>query len=181
MLSSRVFWKLLAASAGVYLAAAIVLGWVISRWQADELSEHIDGNLRDAAFLVADDLAAEMEDGRSEALQERVRKLAQQTGIRYTLIDKEGEVLADSAQADLAGVATMQSHDDRPEVVRALSRGEGMAEHTSASLGEPYRYFAARAEVDGQTGWRRTGLDAARRRSTRSRRQRSDWCGARRR
>ena len=71
-------------------------------------------------------------------------------GVRVLLIDKQGVVLADSAQADLAGVAAMQRHDDRPEVVRALSRGEGMAEHTSASLGELYRYFAARAEIDGQ-------------------------------
>jgi two-component system phosphate regulon sensor histidine kinase PhoR len=150
MLSSRVFWKLLAASAGVYLAAAIVLGLVVSRWQADELSEHIDRQLRGAAFLVADNLAAEMKAGRSAALQERVRKLAEHTETRFTLINKDGEVLADSAQADLAGVAAMQSHDDRPEVVRALSRGEGMAEHTSASLREAYRYFAARAEVDGR-------------------------------
>jgi two-component system phosphate regulon sensor histidine kinase PhoR len=150
MLSSRVFWKLLSASVGLYLAAAIVLGTVVSRWQADELVEQVDGRLRDAALLVADSLAEEMAAERSEALQERVRQLGQKTGVRFTLIDKQGAVLADSAQADLAGVATMQSHDDRPEVVRALSRGEGMAEHTSASLGEPYRYFAARAEIGGQ-------------------------------
>ncbi|MEX2092159.1 MAG: ATP-binding protein [Pirellulales bacterium] len=150
MLSSRVFWKLLLASAGLNLAAAIVFGAIVSRWQADELVEQIDVRLRSAALLVGDDLAEPIAAGRSAALQERVRLLAQKTGIRLTLIDLEGNVLADSAQADLAGVAAMQSHDDRPEVVRALSRGEGLAEHRSASLGEPYRYFAARVEVDGK-------------------------------
>jgi two-component system phosphate regulon sensor histidine kinase PhoR len=150
MLSSRVFWKLLSASAGLYLAAALVLGAVISRWQADGLVELVDGRLRSASFLAGEGLAEEMAAGRSAALQERVCKLAEKTGIRFTLIDKKGNVLADSAQADLAGVAAMQSHDDRPEVVRALSRGEGLAEHKSASLGTRYRYFAARVEIDGK-------------------------------
>ncbi len=151
MLSSRVFWKLLAASAGIYLAAALLLGLLISRWQAEELDAQIDGNLRNAGLLVADDFAEEITAGSSPSLQDRVRKLAQQTGFRFTLIDKAGHVLADSAQTDLAGVATMKLHDERPEVVRALEHGEGMAERTSASLHESYRYFAARAEVDGKT------------------------------
>lgn len=151
MLSSRVFWKLLAATAGMYLAAAIVLGWVVSRWQSDELADHLDRRLHDAALLVAHDFAEEIPEGRSEKLQERVRKLGNSTGVRYTLISKDGDVLADSAQPDLAGVATMQRHDDRPEVVHALSRGEGMAEHMSASQGVAYRYFAARADVDGRS------------------------------
>jgi two-component system, OmpR family, phosphate regulon sensor histidine kinase PhoR len=151
MLSSRVFWKLLGATAGLYLAAALVLGLIVSRWQTDELDEQIDGRLRSAAMLLADDLADEMSGGSSEALQNRVRNLAAATGVRFTLIDKSGKVLADSAQADLAGVAKMQSHDDRPEVVRALARGEGTAEHISSTLGEPYVYFAARADVDGKT------------------------------
>jgi two-component system phosphate regulon sensor histidine kinase PhoR len=151
MLSSRVFRKLLAASAGIYLVASLLLGLVISRWQADELADQVDARLQTAARLVAGDLADEISAGRSEALQLRVRKLAQQTDIRYTLINREGVVLADSSQADLAGVAKMQSHDERPEVVRALARGEDTSEHTSASLGERYRYVAARVEVDGKS------------------------------
>ena len=80
MLSSRVFWKLLAASAGIYLAAALVFGLLVSRWQADELSEQVDGRLRNAALLVADDLADQIAVGRSEALQQRVRKLGRADG-----------------------------------------------------------------------------------------------------
>lgn len=150
MLSSRVFWKLLAATAGMYLAAAIVLGWAVSRWQSDELRKHVDLRLHDAARLVAHDFAGELSAGRNAELQEQIRKLGTTTGVRYTLIAADGEVLADSAQLNLAGVATMHRHDDRPEVVHAISRGAGQGEHMS-DRGTPYRYFAARAEVDGRT------------------------------
>jgi len=159
MFSSRVFWKLLAAMVGIYVLAGLVLGTLVARWQANELSNQVDERLRTAALLSAESLAVPMQSGRDEALQDRVRTLAEKTGVRYTVIDKSGQVLADSAQADLAGVAKMLSHDERPEVVRALARGEGKSEHISASLREPYRYFAARAEVAGKpVGVTRTSL-----------------------
>lgn len=159
MLSSRIFWKLIAATAGLYLVAAIVLGALVSRWQVDELRDEIDERLRTASLLAAENLAEPMTGGRSDSLQEHVKSLAAKTKVRITAIDENGEVLADSAQADLTGVAKMESHDDRPEVVRALSRGEALAEHRSASQGEMYRYFAARAEQGGQVvGVVRTSL-----------------------
>ena len=106
----------------------------MSRWQEDQLVEQVDRRLRDAALLVGGDLAERMPAGRSEALQERVRRLGQETGIRFTLIAMDGKVLADSAQADLAEVAAMQNHDDRPEVVRAIAarRGDGGAHERHA-------------------------------------------------
>jgi len=162
MLSSRVFWKLMAATAGLYLTAAIVLGAVISRWQVDQLLDEIDQRLRTAALLSAESLAEPMAGGRSAALQSRVQALASKTGVRFTAIDRDGEVLADSAQPNLQGVAKMQPHDDRPEVVRALSRGEGLSEHRSASQGATYRYFAARSELAGKViGVARTSLPRA--------------------
>lgn len=150
MHSSRMFWKLLAATAGLNLAAALVFGAVVSRWQSDELVAQTDEQLRDVARMAADGFADELAAGKSEALQARVRRLGEQTGVRLTLMDAKGNVVADSAQADLASALLMPKHDDRPEVVRALSRGEGFAEHRSASQRVPYRYFAVRAEVDGK-------------------------------
>jgi two-component system phosphate regulon sensor histidine kinase PhoR len=150
MHSSRMFWKLLAATAGLNLAAALVFGAVVSRWQSDELVAQTDEQLRDVARLAADGLANELSAGESEALQVRVHRLGEQTGVRLTLMDAKGNVVADSAQADLASALAMPKHDDRPEVVRALSRGEGFAEHRSASQRVPYRYFAVRAEINGK-------------------------------
>ena len=150
MLSSRVFWKLLAASAGLNFAAALVFGAVVSRWQDDQLVEQLEHRLRDAAFLAGDDLAAQIAAGRSEARQARVRRLAEMTDILLTVVALDGTVLADSAQPDLAKVAAMQNHRDLPEILRAMLRGTGAAEHMSGSSGEVFRYFATRIDVAGK-------------------------------
>ncbi len=150
MFSSRVFWKLVVGSLGLTLTAALVFGTVVSWWQSDQLVEQVDLRLRDAAKLLADDLAEQLPAGPRDELQQRMRLLAQQLGMRFTILDMEGKVLADSAQPDLAAVAKLKSRADRPEVVHALSRGEGRADHRSASLGEQYRYLAVRAEFAGK-------------------------------
>jgi two-component system phosphate regulon sensor histidine kinase PhoR len=70
----------------------------------------------------------------------------------------------------------MQDHHDRPEILRAVSRGEGAAEHLSASLGEVYRYFAARVDVDGKpAGIVRSSMPLASIRATTVGQQRLIW------
>jgi two-component system phosphate regulon sensor histidine kinase PhoR len=150
MPSSRVFWKLFAASAGLNLGAALVFGALVSRWQVDQLMGQIDLRLRDAALLLSGDLTEEIQSGRSEALQQKIRQLGQEMGIRLTVIAIDGAVLADSEQSSLNEVAAMQNHRDRPEVVRAITRSTGSAQHMSATLGRTYRYFASRADSGGK-------------------------------
>jgi two-component system, OmpR family, phosphate regulon sensor histidine kinase PhoR len=150
MLFSRLFWKLLLACAGLNLAAAVIFGIVVSGWQEAQIIDQINGRLRDASLLARGQLADLMPAGRSVELQQAVRQLGQETGLRFTLVGTDGAVLADSEQTSMAGVVAMQNHRDRPEVIHALARGEGYAQRTSATLDEPYHYFALRAEVDGR-------------------------------
>ena len=84
MLSSRVFWKLLAASAGLNLAAA--MSWADRvAVAADELVVQVERTAADAALLVGDDLAAkEMVAGRSEHRRRGRSSTGQRTGVRLT-------------------------------------------------------------------------------------------------
>lgn len=138
------------ASAGLNLAAAVVFGVLLSNWQEEQVIEQIERRLRDAALLVRGELAGQLSAGRSEELQRFVRQLGKTTETRFTLIDAEGAVLAESEQESLDEVAAMDDHRDRPEVVRARLHGEGSTLRMSATMQEPYRYFALRADVDGQ-------------------------------
>jgi two-component system phosphate regulon sensor histidine kinase PhoR len=162
MLSSRLFWKLMLACAGLNIAAAITFGLIQAKWQADRLYQQIDARLRDAAVLVRGELADQVGGGRNEVLQERVRRLGAETGTRFTVVALDGTVLADSSRAALADVAKMENHRDRPEIVRARARGEGLVSRASATLATPYRYFALRVDVDGKpVGVMRTALPVA--------------------
>jgi two-component system phosphate regulon sensor histidine kinase PhoR len=149
MFSSRVFWKLLAACAGLNLLATAIFGTIVSNWQQQQLIEQVELRLRDAAVLVRGEIAGKMAQGRSEALQEQIRRLGAETGIRLTLVAPDGEVLADSSKTTLAEVAAMDNHSERPEIVRAIARGEGSWQRPSATAGDRFRYFAISVNDDG--------------------------------
>jgi len=138
------------ACAGLNLAAAVIFGIIVSGWQEAQIIEQVDERLHDAALLARGQLADLMQAGRSDELQSKVRQLGEETGLRFTLVATDGSVLADSEKESLAAVATMQNHRDRPEIIHALARGEGVAQRTSATLNKPYHYFALRAEDDGR-------------------------------
>jgi two-component system phosphate regulon sensor histidine kinase PhoR len=139
------------AFAGLVLVAVTVLMAIVSGWQEDQLVDQVQRRLRDAAFLVLHDLQTDLAAGRSEALQEKVRRLGQETETRFTLVDAQGLVLADSEQATLAQVEKMENHLNRREFAFAKREGRGEAQRESSTLGVPYLYFALPAQQDGKT------------------------------
>ena len=150
MLASRLFWKLLLACAGLNLVAAVAFGFILSTRLQGQIVEQVDLRLKNAAHLVRGEMAEEMQGGRSEALQQRVRDLGQETGTRFTLVSMDGTVLADSDHESPAEVAAMENHRDRPEIALARALGEGTSVRTSSTLEAPYRYFALRADRGGE-------------------------------
>src|SRR5262245_2039060 len=149
-MSSRLFWKLMLVCAGLNIAAAIIVGWIVTSWQAKQLDQEIDTRLRDAALLVRGEMADETAAGASDELQRRIAEFGKETGLRFTLVAMDGAVLADSTKPTLADAMAMENHRDKPEIAMARSRGEGSASRTSTSFGVPYRYFAMRVDVDGK-------------------------------
>ena len=68
-------------------------------------------------------------------------QLAADSGIRVTLIRRDGVVLADSS-VEPDQVRAMQNHRGRPEVRSALASGRGMNVRKSATTGNTYVYVA---------------------------------------
>lgn len=65
--------------------------------------------------------------------------------VRYTLIDREGQVLFDSAVRELS---TLENHGQRPEVQAAFAQGYGTATRQSETLDRQTRYYALRVRED---------------------------------
>jgi two-component system phosphate regulon sensor histidine kinase PhoR len=147
---SRLFWKLLLTCAGWQLVALVVFGFIVSDSLQRQIVEQVDRRLHDAAYQVRDEFGRYIPAGRTDELQQLVRRVGQQTETRFTVVAWDGTVLADSQRATLAGVAQMDNHRDRHEVAMARGRGERMAVRTSETLAEPLRYFALRVEANGQ-------------------------------
>jgi len=74
-------------------------------------------------------------------LQAWVREM-QASGARVTVITAKGLVLADS-QSEMQ---TTENHEGRPEVIDALSRGDGYSIRHSVAINRDLLYYAARQQ-----------------------------------
>jgi two-component system phosphate regulon sensor histidine kinase PhoR len=75
----------------------------------------------------------------SEGLEDFVRKMSAGTDIRFSFINKEGRVLADSEHDP----ETMDNHSYRPEVRAALDGKDGYAMRYSNTIKENMLYYAS--------------------------------------
>ena len=150
MWSSRLFWKLFLVYAGLNIASAIVFVLIVSGRQQTQVEDQVEQRLHDSAVIMRNSLEGVFQDGISESLQEKVRKLGAETGTRLTLIDKDGIVLADSDQDTLDLVREMENHKNRVEVIQAISTGFGSSKRISPTLSEPMLYYAVLYEKNGE-------------------------------
>jgi len=143
----RLFWKLLACFAALCVATTAILALAFTSAYRTLVEGQLDERLRTAA-LSADELLAERwPEAPSGDLQTLVRRVGQRSGLRFTLIDLDGQVLADSHEADVPAVEAMENHRDRTEFIDATRGGVGMATRLSPSLGVRYRYVGVLVET----------------------------------
>ncbi len=150
MWRSRMFWRLFGAYSLVLAAGLGVLGWTLTRRVEAHLLEEIRHHLDMRAILVRE-LAAGP--GLAPAdRQQQLRRVAEETGSRITLITADGRVLADSAEDP----GIMDNHLDRPEVRQAEATGTGTATRYSTTVHQQMMYVARR--VDLAEGARNDGV-----------------------
>ena len=148
MWSTQLFWKLFLPYAVLLVVAVGVCMAFVSHRQESQLYWQVEEQLQAAALLVADSLEPQWMEGGSEELQKEFRHLGAVTKNRYTLVGLAGEVLADSEQETLSGVAAMENHLNRREFIDAKAKGKGTEIRESATLGITFLYYAVPAKQD---------------------------------
>lgn len=123
---------------GLILLALLGLGVSLYHSERSVYIELLAENLARAAAVAGEEFGEARD---AETLAILVRKVADLTGTRVTLIAHSGLVLADS-QAD---PARMENHAGRPEVRTAILGGKGVAIRSSPTLGEEMLYIAVPA------------------------------------
>ncbi len=73
---------------------------------------------------------------------DQLKKMKGNEAARFTIIDLNGKVIADS---DVAVSATMEDHSNREEVKEAIKTGNGYARRRSETLKESMLYVASRS------------------------------------
>ena len=138
---TRIFLAIFSVTAVVLIAGAALTAAALQR----QTYERIERGLVAEARLAAELLSHRASVTSPRELQDEAKTLARDIDARVTLIAADGTVTGDSSQ-DKAGLATLENHGSRPEVVVAREHGLGVATRFSATLGIDMLYAAVRVE-----------------------------------
>jgi two-component system phosphate regulon sensor histidine kinase PhoR len=134
---SRLFWKIFPGYVVVILVTALFVGIQVGRHAEQAALDQIHERLHESA-LAAREFARDRQDVSGEELGATLRRIAAETGVRYTVVFADGTVLADSDRDP----ARMENHGERPEILDAHSAGVGSATRNSETLGVRMMYVA---------------------------------------
>ena len=127
------------------LSAAIialgVAGVLFATTMRRQIDARIEATLVAEARMAADLLARGVPRPSVQELNEEAGRLGQLIGARVTFIAPDGRVLGDSAET-LEGLAALENHAQRPEVVEARVQGLGRSQRYSATLKIDMLYVA---------------------------------------
>src|SRR4051794_4029594 len=134
--------KFFVAALASTLIALAVAGALFATTMRRQIDERIENTLVAEARMAADLLARGRPIATGPAGDQEADRLGALLGARVTFIAADGRVVGDSAET-LDGVAAMENHRDRPEVVAAGASGLGRARRYSATLKIDMLYVAA--------------------------------------
>ncbi len=134
--------KLFLTSLTTVAIALIVAGLLFGRSMGRRIDEQLERTLIAEARLASELLSHDMSIGVDPAaLDEEADRMGDRLGARVTLIGQDGRVLGDSSEPP-EGVAAMENHGGRPEVVEARALGLGRARRHSDTLKIDMLYIA---------------------------------------
>ena len=134
------------------LVPTIVVSAFMIGWEQRQVNGEIRRRLQNDAVLLTEVFRGGFDDGPTAELQHVATSIAARIGVRITLVDRNGRVVADSSQSKISEVIAMDNHQNRPELIQAASSGEGQASRFSETIGAPLLYFAMKLDGDASSG-----------------------------
>jgi signal transduction histidine kinase len=128
--------RLIGGTIAVIVVAIVVLVAGAELALRRDLESDIRATLEREARLVVHGLSAD-----TTTWQDQVEQVARETGLRVTLIARDGRVVAESDEAREA-IPRIENHASRPEVQSALAGGVGSDRRLSRTVNRPLLYVA---------------------------------------
>lgn len=139
----RLLWRIYLSFLLVTCAAYAVTAWHAARSLREFHQKEVAANLLAQAQITSHAFTTSSLD--PSGLDRLCRDLGQTTHTRYTVIQPDGRVIADSEESP----ARMASHADRPEVLAALRGETGLDIRFSTTLRQRFLYLAIPIRRDG--------------------------------
>ena len=133
--------KFFFAALSAAMIALAVAGVLFATTMRRQMDERIEATLVAEARMAADLLGRGVQLTSAPSLDEEADRLGASIGGRVTFIAPDGRVVGDSAET-LEGVAAMENHARRPEVLEAGATGLGRSQRHSDTLKIDMLYIA---------------------------------------
>ncbi len=137
MRNVRLFWQIFPTCVGITLVSMLLIAWLATTTGRTFYIDRLKTEVRERALLI-EPTVAHLSRGESKPLEDYVRQAGRRAATRITVVDVDGQVLADSNEDH----TLMDNHGKRPEVAPALAGDTGFAQRLSRTLGEDMLYVA---------------------------------------
>lgn len=138
MLKNHLFWKLYPTYVLTVVASVVLIVVLACAKFRSFYLEQTAADLVSRIDLVSHRMTALLDSNRFEELDRYVKQIGPHSGTRFTVVLKDGRVIADSSRAP----ETLENHGKRPEVVQAWKSTEGLSIRKSETIGEDLIYVA---------------------------------------
>jgi two-component system phosphate regulon sensor histidine kinase PhoR len=144
----KLVWLLFLPYLTVILIALIATTWYASRVLKHFHLEHTRTDLKNQAYLAKQQVLHLILLPDPGPLNDFCKQVGRRTSTRLTVILPSGRVVADSFE----NPGAMENHDDRPEIIDALTGKTGTAIRYSETLTQTLMYVALPFEQNGAIG-----------------------------
>ena len=137
----RLLWKLSLGFGSLMVLTTAGVGLLVAERVENASREETELGLRSEAALLRDLVQASPAlrgRGADPALQEHVARLGRELGVRFTVLARDGAVVADTQRDP----AELENHLGRPEIQAARATGLGTSTRESASVHDRLLYLA---------------------------------------
>lgn len=149
MFKSSILWRLYAGFTVTILVFAVVINILLGDYIQKNSKRQLDASLYTQARYLKEIarpyLSIDANTQSMDELHAAILSLDDQVSSRLTVINQQGQVVADSRQHP----QQMDNHLNRPEIKQAYDNGEGYADRYSETLQQPMKYYALQIKKDG--------------------------------
>ena len=139
-LKSHYFWRTYLGYVAVGLVGTFLFAASLVPRAGEQVAENLAVTMQVTATSLERAVGPAIQNLDYDGVRDTVSDIAELTGLRVTVIDANGLVLADSHENPFS----LDNHFRRPEIQSAYMGGEGRAQRYSYTLEEGFRYLARR-------------------------------------
>jgi len=137
MKTTRLFWQVFLPTLVIIASSILATTWITTHMIQTFYYQQMEEDIKDRGVLLRSHIQLLLS-GEREKLQEFCRRNGRTAATRITVIDRNGQVLADSNE----NPAHMDNHATRPEIVTALAGKVGSSLRFSKTLQQNMLYVA---------------------------------------